>query len=419
MTKSLITASAFTLFSLLLNSIALPADRGDIIDRNGEVIATGHREYPAAEATAHITGHCQHGNQLTGASGLEKAFDSSLSKGNPLQLNIDLNLQRATFEILRETGRPGAAVIIVPQSGAVLAMVSFPSYDSVLFASRADKDSDEQTAPPHSRACDFPYPPASTFKTFTSVALQKFGKSLSQTCTGITELDGRKYRCWKSSGHGDLPGVRQALCVSCNCYYYQAVTSDLSLQQLGDAAAAFGFGKKSGIEIQEHTGSLAGPDEQSELPYACIGHGKTTATPLQLANAFATLANGGTLYQPQLVAGKKPVIVSTLADSGIDAAHLRPVAQGLLDVVEAPEGTGRLAKVEGLRVAGKTGSGTLSDNRSVGLFAGYAPVESPRYAICVVQENKPGEASVPGGKVAAPVASRILAKAEMLSKSTK
>ena len=385
------------------------ADRGSIFDRNGEVIATGDRKYPAAEATAH----------LVGKGGLEEAYDTNLAAGESLQLNIDLQLQTSAYGFLKESGLPGAAVVIDPSNGEVLAMVSYPSYDPNDLVKGISKETLAALAEPPSepllsRASAATYPPASTFKALSSLAV--LGKEMdgSQTCSGTTEAHGKSFLCWKASGHGKVADVRAALRNSCNCYYYQAA-ADLPLSALVDVARAFGYGSRTGIEITESAGSLPSAELGSDVQSTVIGHGHSEATPLQIANAYATIANGGTLYCPQLIAHKEPGKVSTITAKGIQAAHLEIVKASLIEAVEHPEGTGRRAKIEGgMRVAGKTGTAAITDDRYAAIFAGYAPVEAPRFAICVVQE---GGSTLSGGKASAPLAAKILAKADALRKA--
>ena len=118
---------------------------------------------------------------------------------------------------------------------------------------------------------------------------------------------------------------------------------------------------------------------------------------------------------PLATVNKEPEKVSTITAKGIQAAHLETVKAGLIEVVEHPEGTGRRAKIEGgMRIAGKTGTAAITDDRYAAIFAGYAPVEAPRFAVCVVQE---GDATLSGGKASAPLAAKILAKADALKKA--
>ncbi len=417
--KNRFVNSSFALW-ITMSSLAGAAERGAIVDRNGDVIATGDRQYPAAEATAHLVGYCQSGEGRHGKGGLEEAFDAVLAAGEKLQLNIDLRLQTSTFEILKESGHPGAAVVIDPGNGEVLAMVSYPSYDPNEFAKGISTEqlvalAESPSAPLLPRATEATYPPASTFKTFSSLALLANDMAGPQTCSGTTEVNGKTFRCWKASGHGNVTDVRAALRNSCNCYYYQAAVN-LPLSTLVEIARAFGYGSPSGIETTDSAGALPSAELGSDIQNAVIGHGHTKVTPLQIANAYATVANGGTLYRPHLVAKKEPEKVSTLAATGIQLAHLETVKAGLIEVVEHPEGTGRRAKIEGgLRVAGKTGTAAIANDRSAAIFAGYAPVEKPRFAICVVQE---GDSTLSAGEASAPLAGRILARADALRKAT-
>ncbi|MEZ5323973.1 MAG: penicillin-binding transpeptidase domain-containing protein [Verrucomicrobiales bacterium] len=412
--KSLTTFGSFAI-AITMCSHSAAADRGKILDRHGEPLATGNGSYPAANAAAHLIGYCPAGEGQHGHGGIEEAFDAVLARGESIQLTIDRQLQTSTYKILQESGKRGAAVVVDPENGEILALVSYPSYDPNKLTKEDLKEqlaalSEAPNSPLLARAPEGTYPPASTFKAFSSLALMRASKAGAQTCSGTTEIDGESYRCWKTSGHGELPGIGAALRNSCNCYYYQAA-SDLQVSALVDVARTFGYGSPSGIEIKESTGALPSGNIQN----AAIGHGDTEVTPLQIANAYAAIGNGGTLYKAHLIANKEPEKIRTIADEGFEAAHLEKVKAGLIEVVEHPEGTGRRAKLEGgMPTAGKTGTAAISDNHYAALFAGYAPVDEPRFAICVLQE---GEASISGGQTSAPLAARILAKADALRKT--
>ena len=251
-------------------------------------------------------------------------------------------------------------------------------------------------------------------------------------CPGSINIQGRVFGDWLPSGHGNV-NARQAIAVSCDIYFYSVAGGNpytdlqgLGNKKLAEYAQAFGFGEKSGIRLPGEATGLVPTEEwkkerRKEAWYigdnynTGIGQGDLLATPLQLANMTAAIANGGTLYRPRLVDAVRDAEGSVIRTLPVEAVRKIPVAPpylaairaGMRDVVAAPHGTAYYSlRQPSLAIAGKTGSaeyfGPLDSKGKLpthALFVGYAPYEDPQIAVAVVVYGG-GE----GSEVAAPAA---------------
>lgn len=431
--------------------------------RSGEVIGKYGLE---AGLESHLRGRAGGRNVVVDVAGQEIEVIDEIEPvpGGRLVLTIDAELQRVAEEAFRsdDPTRPdhmGALVAIDPRSGDVLAMVSQPAYDPNAFAGGIDPKAwasltGDEWNPLRNRALAGQYPPGSTYKPIVALAGLSEHKITAETrvfCPGYYRLGRRVYRCWKRGGHGEVDLVA-ALRDSCDVYFYQ-LGVELGIDTIARYAKMFGLGQLSGIAMQGERPGLIPTREwkernrsepwiKGETVSASIGQGYNLVTPLQLANAFATMGNGGHLHTPriierletwdgQLVRQDPP---SATVDLPIDAAALELVRNGLLAVVEgttrrsvegAPpgptriQGTGARARVEGITVAGKTGTSQVvrldlvkdleEDEipiryRDHALFAAFAPAEDPEIAVAVVVEH----AGKGGGAAAAPIAQKVL-----------
>jgi penicillin-binding protein 2 len=344
--------------------------------------------------------------------------------GNNLVLSIDARLQALAEE--RFPGREGAVVAIDPQTGFLLAMVSKPAYDPNQLSGRADPRIWRELVenidrPLTNRATQQHYPPGSTFKPFTGLAALASGNLSAEdkeTCTGGIRFGGHLFRCWRARGHGRVE-MHRALVQSCDVYFYRAGLK-AGIDQIASMSRSFGFGTLSGFEsCQEVPGII--PDRQwyerntqwGFLPgftlSNSIGQGDVNVTPMQLAFAYAALANGGILYKPQVVERIESPTGELVQRFGpiergrvvAKAEHLEIVFNGLVGVTNEPSGTAyyrRPRKVDFL-TAGKTGTAQVvkqGDDRGKDLpydfrdhawFAGWAPAVNPRIAVAVVHEH--------------------------------
>ncbi|HEY2714131.1 MAG TPA: penicillin-binding protein 2 [Chthoniobacterales bacterium] len=363
-------------------------------------------------------------------------------QGANVYLTIDARIQEIADEALRVVGR-GAAVVVDPNNGNVLAMASVPSFDPNTFIpSIKSKDwkalRNDEAHPLINRAVSA-FPPGSTFKLVTALAGMRKGIGKEKfTCTGGVSYGDHYFQCWineKGGSHGTLT-VSDAIKVSCNAFFYQygnAAGID-SIDATGDA---LGLGKPTGLEITgESPGVLPGPDwmrivhpnERWSSAYTAnvsIGQGYDLATPLQMAMAYSTIANGGISYYPRLVdrvlnqdgsplldADGKIAVPQTPklhADfrSELTSDQIETVRRGFWKVVNEDGGTGHAARMEKVEVAGKTGTAQAMLNGkkdNVAWFCCFAPYNHPKYTVVVMVQGAFGH----GGSVAAPIADRIL-----------
>jgi len=372
-------------------------------------------------------------------------------QGANVNLTIDARIQMIAEEALRSVGR-GAAVVVDPNNGNILAMASVPSFDPNTFIpSIKAKDWEalrkDEANPLVNRAVSA-FPPGSTFKLVTTLAgLRKGLANQHFNCGGGVSYGDHFFHCWigeKGGSHGVL-GVADAIKVSCNSFFYQFGNA-AGIEAIDETGDSLGLGKTSGIEItSESPGVLPGPDwmrihyprerwSQAYTANVSIGQGYDLVTPLQLAMVYATLANGGVSYYPKLVQSVtgpdgKPI----LTDKGVPVISPAPrvhrdmrfdfkreqielARRGLWKVVNEDGGTGKSARLSGVQVAGKTGTAqAMTDGKkdTIAWFACFAPYDSPKYAIAVMVQG--GEH---GGSVAAPIATRILSRALAMDQGT-
>ncbi len=362
--------------------------------------------------------------------------------GANVYLTIDARIQMIAEQAMRAVGR-GAAVVIDPNNGDILAMASVPSYDPNTFIpSISTKDWDalnNNDADPLVNRAVSAYPPGSTFKIVTALAgLRKGIGQHSYNCSGATMYGNRPFHCWiaeKGGAHGTI-GLTEAIKVSCDCYFYQYGNA-AGIEEIDDTGRKLGLGEKAGIELSDDApGVVPGPDwmaehyprekwSQAQTANASIGQGYDLASPLQMAMAYATVANGGVSYYPRLihsvlspegtpvkdedtgklVAPPEPKVHADLRQD-FTKAQIDLVRLGLWKVVNEPGGTGSVAKLKGITVAAKTGTAQNWRGRAkdtIAWFCCFAPYDKPRYSVAVMVNG--GEH---GGSVAGPIAARIL-----------
>lgn len=363
--------------------------------------------------------------------------------GDNVALTLDARMQYITEQAMRSVGR-GAAVLLDPRNGDVLAMVSVPSYDPNDFIPRIKGDdwarlNGDATAPMVNRATSS-FPPGSIYKIMIALAALKAGKITPNTvfpCPAELYIGGRPFRNWTKIPLGPSK-LREAIRMSNNPFFYQ-VGIQAGMKALVDMGKIMGFGEPTGLGVPESGGILPSPewlkesgrkDERWTEAFTAnfsIGQGYVTTTPLQMCVMMASVANGGVVYQPRLVNAYydqnlnrtevPPVVARSTLDmkkSDIDA-----VREGLIAVVEG--GTGKNARLPEHRMAGKTGTAQswskindrwVKDNRT--WFLGYGPVENPRYVLCVMVEG-----GVSGGSTCAPLFHDIMKQVFALEKGEK
>lgn len=364
------------------------------------------------------------------------------SPGNNIRLTVDRDMQLAAFKALEE--KVGSAVAVDINTGEVLAMVSRPAFDPTKFSKGITKEywstlvNDERN-PLRDRSIQEHYAPGSTFKTFTAIAaLEEKIVSAEQElkCGGTYRLGRRIYHDWRRGGHG-MTNVYKALRRSVDVYFYQIATQ-LDIDILAKYAKMFGFGEKTGISLSRETSGLiptrewkkkrSGEDWQLGETLSCvIGQSYVLATPLQLAMAYAGIANGGTLYKPYLIKEifsnngeiMKEFKPEKVGEITVAKETLKAVQKGLYEVVNHPRGTAYWYRGLGLEMAGKTGTAQVRSmsskelfarcedmpykDRHHGIFVGYAPFDNPKVAVAAVVEH-----GCHGSSAAAPVVRDVL-----------
>src|SRR6266403_2245998 len=371
-------------------------------------------------------------------------IDGVLREDPPMQganvyLTIDARIQAIAEEAIRSVAR-GAAVVVDPNNGDVLAMVSVPSFDPNTFIpSIKAKDwvalQKDEARPLVNRAIST-FPPGSTFKIVTSLAGLRRNLSTARfNCSGGVSYGDHYFRCWiaeKGGAHGTL-GLIDAIKVSGDSFFYWCgdVAGIDAIDQTGNA---LGLGKETGIHLTgEQPGIMPGPEwmaihyprerwSQAYTANVSIGQGYVLASPLQMAMAYAAVANGGVSYYPRLVDKVLNQDGSpALDENGVPAVSAQPkvdadlrndfsreqiemVRRGLWKVVNEDGGTGGRARLKDVQVAGKTGTAQASTNGkkdTIAWFCCFAPFDQPKYVVAVMVQA--GEHAGHGGSVAAPI----------------
>ncbi len=454
-----------------------------------EIKARLFRQYPHGELASHVIGYIGRINQkdqeklaelgveanyrgtdFIGRAGLEASYQHDLhgttgfeqveidaagrgirtlartpaQAGSNVTLTLDIRLQQVAETAFG--ARRGALVAIEPSTGGVLAFVSKPGFDPNLFVDGIDPQSwaelnNSPDRPLNNRAIAGVYPPGSTFKPFMAMAALELGKRTPRSAIsdpGYFEFGGRRFRDSKPGGHGHVD-LYKSIVVSSDTFYYQ-LANDMGIDAIAGFIGKFGFGSKSGIDLEgEAAGVLPSPEwkqrrfakpEQKkwyagETISIGIGQGYNAYTPMQIALAMATLAANGDMYRPRLV--------SHIDDVRTGARrHLEPVLQQRLALKPEniefvkramagvnTEGTGARAFGNAqYSSGGKTGTaqvigmkqGEKYDEKKVAerhrdhsLFIVFAPLESPRIALMVIVENGGF-----GARAAAPIARTVL-----------
>ena len=340
--------------------------------------------------------------------------------GNDLVLNIDADLQKKIYDSLETTlvkagANKAAAIAIDPRNGAVRAVVSLPSFDNNLFAQGISQDEYQKLAtdegkPLFNRALSGEYPPGSTIKpVLASAALSEgtIDPEREIESRGGIQVGNFFFGDWKAHGFTDL---RRAIAVSSDVYFYSigggyGGVTGLGIERMKKYENLFGYGELTGIDFpSEGNGFIPSPDWKKEKigerwyigdDYnSSIGQGYITATPLQILNSIATIANGGTLYAPRIGSSIKAgdEKITTIESQIIRQDFIRPdilqvVREGMRETVT--DGTAQSLKDLPVEVAGKTGTAQFgADHKTHGWFVSFAPYNKPELALIVLVEGQ-------------------------------
>ena len=380
--------------------------------------------------------------QLRGEDGQRKMlFDSDGSKlldelvkqpvaGDTLVTTLDLTWQRRAEKTLAKYCERGAFVVIDIQTGEVLAMASRPTFDLNVYVPRISEEDyaklrDDPASPEFARAFQGAYPPASTFKPVVALEALNNGVVTPSTlinCPAKVKIGASWFRNWSKKPEGKI-NVKRALARSTNPWFYK-VGIDTNADEFLALARRLGFGKQTGLPLVSETAGLVPTDEwmtknhgrhitHGDTAQLAIGQGVMLASPLQVAQAMAGIGNGVALPRLHLIRQLQNINGRVVMASRPDAAEelkLSPKAvdavhDGMRDVVSAKYGTGKRASLTYTSMAGKTGTaewGPASKQQRLAWFAGFFPVDKPRYAYAALYEGKPFE-TLSGGKKAAPM----------------
>lgn len=350
--------------------------------------------------------------------------------GRNLHLTLDLELQQEAVELLRD--RVGAVVAMDPRDGALLALVSSPSYDPNMFSRRLRAEQwtrllEAPHDPLQTRPIQNLYSPGSVFKIVLGIAGLTEGTvrpSDRVYCGGASYFYNHRFRCWRRSGHGSVD-LKAAIQGSCDIYFY-TLGQRMGIETIARYARLFGFGSATGIDLAGEKEGVV-PDKEWSLkarnsPWypgetisVAIGQGPLLTTPVQVAKMMAMTANGGRPVTPHLRLDRE---LAERSPIDVDPRAIEHVQEALWAVVNHYAGTGQKARVEGLEVAGKTGTVQViaqrtwtsndelpEDKRDHAWFASYAPADDPQLVVVVFVEHGGS-----GSSAAAPVAKALYEK---------
>ncbi len=363
--------------------------------------------------------------------------------GRDISLTFDIELVRSAEKAMRGH-LAGAIVVVDVRTGRVLVALSKPGFDPNIVSGGAGKEAireafkryySDPLKPTLDRTISAAYPPGSTYKPFSALAGLESGviSPAEQTdCRGGLEYGKRYFRC---TGVHRQVNLHESIVQSCNTYFYE-LGSKLSIDGLAEIGTRFGFGAKTGIGVNPeargrmptrawYTRRYRGAFRGGFTLLAAIGQGASTVNVLQLALSYGALANGGTLYRPQIVRSIETSDGTVVQDFPPRVRQRVEIPKGQLDllrtalegVVTDRLGTAHAGRIEGVDMAGKTGTAQVSQiaerslerdqvqyfNRDHAWFAGYAPTASPEIAVVVLVEHGGG-----GGKNAVPVAMQVV-----------
>ncbi len=359
--------------------------------------------------------------------------------GADVYLTIDARIQMITENALRAIGR-GAAVVMDPRTGDVLAIASVPSFNPNKFIPSIDADDYDRyvkdpSSPMFNRAIN-PYNPGSTTKIATALAGCLDGTQKRRfNCSGGVSYGNHYMKCWiasKGGGHGSLD-CSTAIKYSCNAYFYQYANAT-GMRNVETMFGLLGLGRTTGIEITaESAGTVPGPEwmkmqggnwSSAYTAMTAIGQGFMESSPVQMASVTSTVANGGLVYQPRLVhrvlekngavvQADPPKIKHDLTKEGITAEDVEMVKKGMWRVCNESGGTAGRASSELTTISGKTGT-TQTGNPNEpnnAWFIAFAPYEEPELAVSIFVQN--GKS---GGGAASPIAKKILEEVTAMEK---
>lgn len=408
--------------------------RGEIRAANGEVLAKTvvdedgkeTREYPFGDVFAHVVGRYSKGKTgieetenirllTTNINSIEVMYTDLVgekSPGDNVITTLDPNLQKVAYEAL--SNYRGAVIVMEPDTGKILAMVSKPTYDpnqiDALWETLVeDKETESALL---NRATQGLYPPGSTFKILTALEYIRENPDYLQyqyDCDGSIEYDGMRIRCYNNKAHGEVDLLR-SFAKSCNTSF-ASMGQEIDMDAYYNLCEAFLFNQNLPIAMISNPSSFTlqkGKSGVKEAMQTAIGQGNTLITPLHNAMIAATVANNGVMM--------KPYVIDRIenAEGGSVKKYPPQTIKKLMTAEEADyigemmrlvvtDGTGTKLKKLNVEAAGKTGSADHGKGKAHAWFVGYAPFKEPEIAFCIIVESVGT-----GSDYAVPIAKKIL-----------
>jgi len=433
-----------------------------------EIITRSKRSYPETALFAHILGYVAEANEkemeadkslhlgdTVGKQGLEYVFEKHLrgqkgqyrlevdahgrslwrelvetpKSGEAARLSLDLGVQKAAWDALE--GQAGGVVVMEPDTGRLIALVTSPSYDNNAFASRLSPKEwaemrDNPRHPLQNRVIQSVYPPGSVWKLIMTELLLKEGVRPSESvhCSGQVQLGDQIFRCWKKDGHGRVD-MMAALVHSCDVFFYHW-GERMGIDRIEAFARAAGFGELTGIDLPSENRGLVPsrawkqrrfkqPWVRGETLIVSIGQGSTLVTPVQLAAFVSSLMNGGKLLKPLLLADepvqmRRDVPGSPAARKFIVESMRRTVEEGTAKVLRRPDAVmgGKTGTAQVVKLKFASGDRRLKthemayEQRDHAWIATYGEKAGRRYVVVAMVEHGGG-----GAAVAGPVARKV------------
>ncbi len=388
--------------------------RGKILDTNGQVLAQTlkrenelYRVYPFSNTFAHVLGYHDHGKTGLEAvanidllrsdiSVLEKLSISVFHKdtiGNNVVTTLNAELQKMAHDLLGD--RKGAVVAIEPSTGKILSMVSKPNYNpNYITQDWKTLIQNEEESPLLNRATQGLYPPGSTFKLITSLAFMENNpwEDFSYTCTGQDVFNGKMIHCYKNTAHGKVD-LKKALAVSCNTAFSH-IGTEMDVNDFIQTANRLLFNQTIDFDLPSSKSSFTLQENSTinEIAETAIGQGKTLISPFHNALIVSSIANGGLLMKPYLIDrietynGKTvKKVLPELYQQVMDVEYSTHLKTFMVEVVE--NGTGKKSSVDGIKIAGKTGSAENPFGQPHAWYVGFAPADNPKIALSIIVET--------------------------------
>ncbi len=408
--------------------------RGTIFDRDGEILAynetnsdnTETRVYPFNDLYCHVIGYSnskygssmlesQYNGQLTGKDflnsimGLGSLMSGEKRRGSDISLTISHKLQQKASNLLGN--RKGAVIALNPKTGEILTLVSKPGFNPNAWSMEQNwediSQSDENKL--LSRATSGLYPPGSTFKTIiAAAAVEEMMDGEIYTDTGTIEIDGKSFKNYGDKIYGELD-IKKAFAVSSNCAFIN-LADKLGAEIIKSKANDFGFNKEIDFDLPLAKSSVLNSDiTRTHVAAVGMGQGQTLATPFQMALVASCVANNGTLMQPYVVKDAKydNGLITYKARENVFTRCISPyTAQKVGEMMKecVLSGTGTGAAVNGIEVAGKTGTAENGTDKDHAWFICYADDGNEKIAICVMIEYS----GMTGSDACVPIARELI-----------